>query len=158
MDEHIKYQDISFQFTHPRGVRSCINRLSCSMRVSIHAPARGAMKSVQNPVFPAMFQFTHPRGVRFGNVRNNNMAISFNSRTREGCDATALKNPRSRKFQFTHPRGVRLTCVFAVCDRNVSIHAPARGAIAHAMYQDGMVCFNSRTREGCDFHDAVLRR
>ena len=55
-------------------------------------------------------------------------------------------------FQFTHPGGVRLSqggqsYTFS----SVSIHAPGRGAT----YVSGgfllfSVCFNSRTREGCD--------
>ena len=55
--------------------------------------------------------------------------ISFNSRTREGCD---LINP-----DF-------LTAL------NVSIHAPARGAICVGKFLALLCSFNSRTREGCD--------
>ena len=33
------------------------------------------------------------------------------------------------KFQFTHPQGVRFSCAVQVVPQNVSIHAPARGAI-----------------------------
>ena len=76
---------------------------------------------------------------------------SFNSRTREGCDRLDEVSKETGEFQFTHPRGVR--CVPKLtssnigsfnsrtregCDINitkkinnfqVSIHAPARGAI-----------------------------
>ena len=35
----------------------------------------------------------------------------FNSRTREGCDATSCLSPIGViMFQFTHPGGVRLVC------------------------------------------------
>ncbi len=75
-----------FQFTHPRGVRCFQYRCSCGwcsfnsrtregcdvhsidgrmvVTVSIHAPARGAMSSINSTNSNKMFQFTHPRGVR----------------------------------------------------------------------------------------------
>ncbi len=75
----------------------------------------------------------------------------FNSRTREGCDLRTQEQPKRGKFQFTHPRGVRFVsythgdnqdcfnsrtregCDFSGLTNtlafNVSIHAPARGAI-----------------------------
>ena len=85
-----------------------------------------------------MFQFTHPGGVRRRLTHSiTNLINSFNSRTREGCDALGADSPR--------------------CYRGVSIHAPGRGATA----RDGasrycVYRFNSRTREGCDtFKDGV---
>ena len=117
-----------FQFTHPRGVRlliSCPRRYS---KVSIHAPARGAMTCNQD----------------------SQAYASFNSRTREGCDPTLNMSGLVVKFQFTHPRGVRLRillpCIFIL----VSIHAPARGAIRLSSRSAVHSSFNSRTREGCD--------
>ena len=76
--------------------------------VSIHAPARGATDPVYRLATGLEFQFTHPRGVR---------RPPFRAR------------PQYRPFQFTHPRGVRQR-VFARAQkrRDVSIHAPARGA------------------------------
>ena len=79
-------------------------------------------------------------------------SVSFNSRTREGCDYQAVvreqqlmtfqfTHPRGvrhpfpsavlpgRTFQFTHPRGVRRSDRWrASYSGEVSIHAPARGA------------------------------
>ncbi len=119
-----------FQFTHPRGVRffdfikildfhsfnsrtreGCDNKTFCrhsQNNVSIHAPARGAIWLLLLAALLLMFQFTHPRGVRFVLYCGVQRLISFNSRTREGCD------PKIR-----------------LCENNeqVSIHAPARGAI-----------------------------
>ncbi len=57
------------------------------------------------------------------------MKKSFNSRTREGCDSTI---------------------VVTLKDITVSIHAPARGAIAASSAKEATESFNSRTREGCD--------
>ena len=54
---------------------------------------------------------------------------SFNSRTREGCDAG------------------RLTLLEVAY---VSIHAPAKGAILAKVAEHTGAGFNSRTREGCD--------
>ena len=120
-------------------------------RVSIHAPARGAIYK----------QWSSSR------------SSSFNSRTREGCDDRSpqggvLKNVSihapargaiytfpykisSEQFQFTHPRGVRFTIRVNPVARFVSIHAPARGAITNRNNDCVFERFNSRTREGCDF-------
>ena len=162
-----------FQFTHPRGVRwrirhiplyySCFNsrtREGCDIEsrltkryircfnsrtregcdlikqleargygVSIHAPARGAIIAVRKLGPCKMFQFTHPRGVRFVLLVVHLLTKCFNSRTREGCDF------------FIH-RGDSV--------HDVSIHAPARGAIDKRRSMVQMHGFNSRTREGCD--------
>ena len=57
--------------------------------------------------------------------------MSFNSRTREGCDS----------FKFSTPKGGHV----------VSIHAPGRGATEDIFLSvRSPRCFNSRTREGCD--------
>ena len=55
----------TFQFTHPRGVRFIVDALREERRVSIHAPARGAMNKVWVARADLGFQFTHPRGVRY---------------------------------------------------------------------------------------------
>ena len=78
---------ITFQFTHPRGVRRYFALLTTvNNAVSIHAPTRGATKLSSLYVSVTKFQFTHPRGVRH--------------------DIGIIQYP-SRSFQFTHPRGVR---------------------------------------------------
>ena len=78
-----------------------------------------------------MFQFTHPGGVRLL-VKMLLMALCL--------------------FQFTHPGGVRRLLV--PTDQrggNVSIHAPGRGATWYRTpLLSSILCFNSRTREGCD--------
>ena len=56
--------------------------------VSIHAPGRGATLQIDKTKRPSR---------------------SFNSRTREGCDARRVSlRSFSIAFQFTHPGGVRL--------------------------------------------------
>ena len=55
-------------------------------RVSIHAPARGAMPMPEDLPAAWEFQFTHPRGVRSDDQFRARIRLGFNSRTREGCD------------------------------------------------------------------------
>ena len=106
----------------------------CFRRVSIHAPARGAIYKTNKHL----------------------KVLSFNSRTREGCDAYFDTFGLTLWFQFTHPRGVRLSLVVLVLTLIVSIHAPARGAMPVVTVSMLMSSFNSRTREGCDA-DASLK-
>ena len=106
--------------------------------------------------------------------------VCFNSRTHEGCDACychisngkgvsihapmrgatrgRYHNRYKTEFQFTHPRGVRpLAPSTSSVTLVVSIHAPARGAtIVRDSRLGCSLCFNSRTREGCDHAFAVL--
>ena len=97
-----------FQSTHPRGVRHAIfGHISFTIRVSIHAPTRGATHSIASILSISLFQSTHPRGVRHELPR-------------------LLVRPK--KFQSTHPRGVRLYHSFEFKHTIVSIHAPTRGA------------------------------
>ena len=102
--------------------------------VSIHAPARGAI----------------------GENQGRNRRPCFNSRTREGCDLADFQEPFRKRFQFTHPRGVRSQKQLEKFAFSVSIHAPARGAMPPCPNLPALVCFNSRTREGCDFRPSWM--
>ena len=105
-----RWAHCSFQFTHPRGVRPFAPRLAARLVVSIYAPARGATEKARIYTdFVNGFQFTHPRGVR--------PFISSSSVHRELFQFRHPRGVRHRdydtkvapcKFQFTHPRGVRL--------------------------------------------------
>ena len=144
-----------FQSTHPRGVRPAVyGILGPYLRVSIHAPARGATPTVKvaftsRTCFnPRTREGCDGRAATRGSGRGG-----FNPRTREGCDSTAASLwPQPNGFQSTHPRGVRpaatheaaasLTLFQSTHPRgvrpirqhvrhiydHVSIHAPARGA------------------------------
>ena len=139
------------------GCDACAFLMVLPMLVSIHAPARGAMRLNNFFMIICLFQFTHPRGVRFTKFREfapqavsihapargaiistprQGSMQSFNSRTREGCDVPSIPTITTEWFQFTHPRGVRSS---AKCRPPSSIG------------------FNSRTREGCD-DTAMFRR
>ena len=105
--------------------------------ISIHAPARGATRTMTS------------------SVRSTS---NFNPRTREGCDEIiAYLDAKAEAFQSTHPRGVRPPEKGHGARRSgISIHAPARGATSSKELPKPMQPdFNPRTREGCD--RAVLR-
>ena len=101
-------------------------------QVSIHAPAWGAtIAPAISPAAESKFQSTHPRGVRryqnrydeyrghvsihapawgatLRSVPTISSRMSFNPRTRVGCDQGMENTPTSLStFQSTHPRGVR---------------------------------------------------
>ena len=155
--------------------------------VSIHAPAWGATSPYLVRVFSTRrFQSTHPRGVRhvtrsryrrhalvsihapvWGATPTTTLLmktiVSFNPRTRVGCDSRAICQLfRIVRFQSTHPRGVR-RC-HSICCRlryKVSIHAPAWGATTlfflqkpvYAVFQSTHPC---RGRRGCGLLQVVL--
>ena len=121
-----------FQFTHPGGVRRVVRAQACGApQVSIHAPGRGATALQSALRLQGLFQFTHPGGVRRPEL---------------------LSGEKDVKFQFTHPGGVRLALRAGVAQcLVVSIHAPGRGATYSCLIRCiTALCFNSRTREGCD--------
>ena len=130
-----------FQSTHPRGVR--LQRL-CQRRhvrrVSIHAPAWGAtglawldiissdLVSIHAPAWGATADLKlvrdgtlsfNPRtrvGCDIVGAGKTKLRDSFNPRTRVGCDDIDRANARlTRLFQSTHPRGVRRRTA-ATCD------------------------------------------
>ena len=100
---------IEFQSTHPRGVRPIQNKGDkTQIRISIHAPTRGA---------------TRYRG---GYYRST---FDFNPRTHEGCDdfARLCVAPISNFNPRTH-EGCDDITDFLLILREISIHAPTRGA------------------------------
>ena len=100
--------------------------------VSIHAPARGATLFWGTRFRPSMvFQSTHPHGVR---LHHPGRAVPL------------------AEFQSTHPHGVRRVVALVLgLEREVSIHAPARGATNASRRACCLTgCFNPRTRTGCD--------
>ena len=103
---------------------------SVAGQVSIHAPARGATSRTYLISWLFVFQSTHPQGVRRSARISASSGMSFNPRTRKGCDIrTAHPKGQGPRFQSTHPQGVR---------------PPKRPNRAKPP------CFNPRTRKGCD--------
>ena len=120
-----------FQSTHPRGVRrASATFLAATARVSIHAPAWGATWYTSQTSSPL---------------------LSFNPRTRVGCDINAdIDRWNYDQFQSTHPRGVRhRQRPAASVPAAVSIHAPAWGA-THAilLFQQTKIQFQSTHPRG----------
>ncbi len=101
---------VMFQSTHPHGVRHSPNSFfSSSLKVSIHAPTRGATLFISigfmswpsfNPrthtgydlhravsfASRSLFQSTHPHGVRPSGLTATSSTESFNPRTHTGYD------------------------------------------------------------------------
>ena len=101
-------QQITFQFTHPGGVRQ-VSLISSVLSTRFNSRTREGCDTGSGDPLPR--------------------PLSFNSRTREGCDPRVLSSEVSNaEFQFTHPGGVRLTAEDLRVHPRVSIHAPGRGA------------------------------
>ncbi len=143
-----------FQSTPPRGGRRgtslALDRVT--REVSIHAPARGATRAFRRHPRGAMFQSTPPRGGRprllaqrpgagvsiHAPARGATGAPAlgaatgrcFNPRPRAGGDRGAPPDRQGRLRSFNpRPRagGDAMLRAYGAC-REVSIHAPARGA------------------------------
>jgi len=117
-----------------RGATACLEtRAIISSSVSIHAPARGATLVViyRQPLSLSFNPRTREGCDVVPDGRDGRGEMGFNPRTREGCDHLLLCFSRfGFKFQSTHPRGVR----------RCWSHWPTVQ----------ICCFNPRTREGCD--------
>ncbi len=121
----------------------------------------------------SQFQSTHPHGVRLQAREYTGPVSGFNPRTRTGCDlGLNVGFSKSPLFQSTHPHGVRRLLQVRKSVLSVSIHAPARGATMHQRHKRFLygfqsthphgvrlygtefwskdICFNPRTRTGCD--------
>ena len=105
-----------FQSTHPRGVRPLL---------------------VVLPGYLTRFQSTHPRGVRLSRCTvKQSLGISFNPRTHEGCDfVKLLAQCVPRCFNPRTHEGCDDNLASARNLRDVSIHAPTRGATRTCEYQ-----------------------
>ena len=145
---------LSFQSTHPHGVRRyVIRRILRRAVVSIHAPTRGATSYIYNRYFAPVvsihaptrgatyplqkkghsmeFQSTHPHGVRRRSRGYQGTMQGFNPRTHTGCDAF-----NTSELKWTD---------------DVSIHAPTRGATRpNRLFIHIRRSFNPRTHTGCD--------
>ncbi len=104
------FPKLEFQSTLPRRERRCwITCFLGFVRISIHAPAKGATHCLQ---------------------LKRKSSTNFNPRSREGSDIeTSSLVPGFQQFQSTLPRRERrFHKVFLVVFLDISIHAPAKGA------------------------------
>ena len=98
--------------------------------VSIHAPVKGATWRDRNGLPDTQ---------------------SFNSRTRKGCDETNADYMYNVDVSIHAPvKGATESLRDARQIGNVSIHAPVKGATKFLPRCQRRICFNSRTRKGCD--------
>ena len=100
------------------------------IRISIHAPAKGATFAVCYYDFALEFQSTLPRRERQRVISFRLCSTNFNPRSREGSDVLLpYQSMTHSQFQSTLPRRERQgTIVSFVFDGQISIHAPAKGA------------------------------
>ena len=121
------------------------------IKVSIHAPTKGATTSTFPRLLPELFQSTLPRRERRIDKFCRQVDICFNPRSHEGSDAEKSGvNIRQIQFQSTLPRRERLSRSSVLMPREsfnprshegsdfvswnvqycewVSIHAPTKGA------------------------------
>ena len=152
--DSIYWYSLSFQSTHPRGVRrEWLTSCRFALQVSIHAPAWGATPVNCQPCLEVVFQSTHPRGVRLTELdalaREYDVSIHAPA---WGATSLCSSSVVSWMFQSTHPRGVRRGRSVALQPLGyVSIHAPAWGATMSGNYIVNLNgSFNPRTRVGCD--------
>ena len=84
--------------------------------------------------------------------------MSFNPRTRVGCDQTNFPVDIKNSFQSTHPCGVRRYLMQKISSGIVSIHAPVWGATSVSRKRIFICGFNPRTRVGCDGNALINAR
>ena len=143
---------LRFQSTLPRGERRQEQSpVAADIKISIHAPARGATSFTWRMSVRSRFQSTLPRGERQRSARYWRQDMNFNPRSREGSDTggivtsvlrlisihapargateTLSKAPYISQFQSTLPQGERRSWMHWINGWSpISIHAPARGA------------------------------
>ena len=129
----IRFTKIFNQYFNPRTREGCDQSgkiLLVAIRISIHAPAKGATDLYSNILRPMKFQSTHPRRVRqqpFTFTPSNNEFQS--THPRRVRHRTYYRLLRIARFQSTHPRRVRRQgSDKGREDTRISIHAPAKGA------------------------------
>ena len=114
-----------------RGATRTMYVVAGPQRVSIHAPTRGATNQTGSDNLHLPFQFTHPRGVRHNCIQSRcYSAHRFNSRTHAGCDSNFMS------------KAAQCLCF------NSRTHAGC-DPTQHQV-QTLASCFNSRTHAGCD--------
>ena len=112
-----------------RGDRGCGHGDGCRC-ISIHAPPRGATEDTVQPFKIDEFQFTPLREGRRPRPDNQFFFLDFNSRpSARGDSSVMLSVMPVSSFQFTPLReGRREVADIRHRNRDISIHAPPRGA------------------------------
>ena len=153
-----------FQSTLPQGERpERTDGNRSRMKISIHAPARGATRKVRKDTRRMLFQSTLPQGERPNAAREFTgyefISIHAPARgaTRNRRDIIAF----SRHISIHAPaRGATMAIEKDFDNNNISIHAPARGATRLVRLQQLMhLYFNPRSRKGSDieYYNALTK-
>ena len=140
-----------FQSTRPHGARHAGRGANGQgVRVSIHAPARGATGAMDRGAPTPEFQSTRPHGARRDAAPERGRQRGFNPRARTGRDVRRRDqrahcihrfNPRARTGRDVDARVMQPLA-------HVSIHAPARGATRVPNDSCGGIVFQSTRPHG----------
>src|SRR5947209_4859312 len=148
-----------FQSTPPRGGRHVghVSRI-IGIRVSIHAPARGATREEDRYGPSRKFQSTPPRGGRpKSGAEQPNLTVSIHAPAR-GATGILWPSRRPMRVSIHAPaRGATRAAIRFTSRCRVSIHAPARGATDAAVLGVRRTgSFNPRPRAGGDYSSSGL--
>ena len=126
---HPPYMRVSIH-APTRGATACVDYFLLNVIVSIHAPTRGAtVCQKKHWTNCRRFQSTHPHGVRPPRKGGMLPIICFNPRTHTGCDSYLVKCDIVVVVSIHAPtRGATASYLYNMIKDNVSIHAPTRGA------------------------------
>ncbi len=153
---HLGGQSLQFQSTHPQGCDTSISPGSSgNPRVSIHAPAR--VRHNREDANDPLYRFnprTRKGATRMSDLAAADISVSIHAPARVR-QAVQFIDYLCRAFQSTHPQGCDASCIRVVrknsCfnprtrkgatqglpawrrGRRVSIHAPARVRLRHAV-------------------------
>ena len=146
-----------FQSTLPRGERPGGLNPGDMFEISIHAPARGATHLPKTLFRFGAFQSTLPRGERHGQRRWAAACKNFNPRSREGSDSDGELVDLLKEISIHAPaRGATHVATNLTNGAKISIHAPARGATVRGKASDpAYPDFNPRSREGSDVNPGI---
>ena len=149
----------AFQSTLPRGERRGEDVLAPCVRVSIHAPARGATSKLSP--FRRGLEVSIHAPARGATLRQGatQRGKSFNPRSREGSDSSRSSSPSVTRFQSTLPRGERHPLSAAPPLYPLFQSTLPRGErLAQQSELFPVSGFNPRSREGSDRKSQAPRR
>ena len=131
----------------------------CRIKISIHAPARGATGTKR--VIKNVASYFNPRSREGSDLGYNVSGILyryFNPRSREGSDEKFAFDTSSCNISIHAPaRGATCSTPPKLPIDHISIHAPARGATCSVNSDSATFSnFNPRSREGSDYAECLI--
>ena len=126
-----------------------IRQFTNNVKISIHAPTRGATKPDCKLVATVLFQSTLPRGERPVHALQALSSSLFQSTLPRGERRISLVHKgKVARFQSTLPRGERRFRSAISCCAVISIHAPTRGATNGISFCNQSILFQSTLPRG----------